>query len=151
MVKEPDDPRPTLGKRQFKTVADGFKDFEEYLVRTLGHTESDMAKREGMREDNYTAGHTIHRGVPSVLSATTPATPGYGMPVKQTTAGFDSDDSSDSDGDSDDDNDDGRRKGVRAGKSQAPQPAEGQGGASSLQVSQMEQFQQFLQWQKMQS
>lgn len=47
---DPSGPKPTLGKKEFKTVAEGFRKFDEYLVRTHGETESQTAKRSALRD-----------------------------------------------------------------------------------------------------
>ncbi|KAH8649230.1 hypothetical protein BX600DRAFT_111809 [Xylariales sp. PMI_506] len=44
-----------LGKEQFKTVAEGAQEFEEYLIKTLGAPESDIAFREEWRANPATS------------------------------------------------------------------------------------------------
>jgi hypothetical protein len=51
-----DTPKPILGSSQFRTVAESSKEFDKYLISTLGAGESDMAIREGLRADRYQNG-----------------------------------------------------------------------------------------------
>ncbi|PNP81403.1 hypothetical protein FNYG_05209 [Fusarium nygamai] len=113
MTQSPGDPQPTLGKEQFEAVARGFMQFDEYLSKTLGATDADLAKREGWRNDGYMMGP----GNPAV-----PVVP-MAMPQsvrhvqKQAVAmKYDSDDDSDSETDSDEDSDSDVKE-ARPGKS----------------------------------
>ncbi|KAI8631371.1 hypothetical protein F5Y19DRAFT_473778 [Xylariaceae sp. FL1651] len=47
------DPMPTLGEAQFRVVAESSKEFDRYLVSTLGAAESDIARREEWRADRF--------------------------------------------------------------------------------------------------
>lgn len=49
-------PKPILGAAQFRTVAESSREFDKYLISTLGAGESDMAMREGWRADRYQNG-----------------------------------------------------------------------------------------------
>ncbi|KAF5717842.1 AAA family ATPase [Fusarium globosum] len=112
MTQSPGDSQPTLGKEQFEVVARGFMQFDEYLSKTLGATDADMAKREGWRNDGY------------MMGAGNPAIPVVPMAMPQSArhvkrqAGamkYDSDDDSDSETDSDDESDIDIKE-ARAGK-----------------------------------
>ncbi|KAI0198183.1 hypothetical protein F4808DRAFT_436799 [Astrocystis sublimbata] len=46
-------PRATLGKSQFQIVADSSREFDRYLISTLGAAESDIARREEWRFDRF--------------------------------------------------------------------------------------------------
>ncbi|KAI1357297.1 hypothetical protein F5Y08DRAFT_177537 [Xylaria arbuscula] len=46
-------PRPTLGKAQFNIVAESSREFDRYLVSTLGAADSDIARREEWRFDRF--------------------------------------------------------------------------------------------------
>ncbi|KAI1291413.1 hypothetical protein F5Y03DRAFT_33318 [Xylaria venustula] len=45
--------RPALGEEQFKIVAESSREFDRYLVYTLGAAESDIARREEWRYDRF--------------------------------------------------------------------------------------------------
>ncbi|KAF4501997.1 AAA family ATPase [Fusarium agapanthi] len=102
MTRSPGDPQPTLGKEQFDAVARGFMQFDEYLSRTLGATDADMAKREGWRNDGYMMG-AGNPAVPAVPMAMPPSA----RHVQRQAAAvkYDSDDDSDSETDSDKESD----------------------------------------------
>nr|RBQ94390.1 hypothetical protein FVER53263_09902 [Fusarium verticillioides] len=113
MTQSSGDPQPTLGKEQFEVVARGFMQFDEYLSKTLGATDADLAKREGWRHDGY------------MMGAGTPAVPVVPMAMpqparhvqKQAAAmKYDSDDDSDSETDTDEESDIDAKE-ARAGKS----------------------------------
>ncbi|KAF5720096.1 AAA family ATPase [Fusarium mundagurra] len=102
MTQSTGDPQPTLGKEQFEAVARGFMQFDEYLSKTLGATDADMAKREGWRNDGY------------MMGAGNPAIPVVPMAVPQSARHvqrqaaamkYDSEDDSDSETDSDEESD----------------------------------------------
>ncbi|KAF4992487.1 hypothetical protein FDECE_13703 [Fusarium decemcellulare] len=145
MNTDPDDLKPSLGKKQFETVADGFRKFDEYLIMATGATESDTAKREGIRNDAFmTAGPFV--------PMTTLSTPAYGTQAKQAVRSVaydsESDDDSDSESDSEEEEDEPDwRKGGRKGKSAAASAKK----QSDGQANEQEQYQQFLKWQRMQS
>ncbi|KAI0157023.1 hypothetical protein GGR57DRAFT_501403 [Xylariaceae sp. FL1272] len=47
------DPKPVLGAAQFRIVADSSKEFDRYLLATLGAGDSDIARREEWRFDHF--------------------------------------------------------------------------------------------------
>ncbi|KAI0874099.1 hypothetical protein GGS24DRAFT_501119 [Hypoxylon argillaceum] len=47
------EPRPTLGEAQFNIVADSSREFDRYLVSTLGAGDSDIARQEQWRFDRF--------------------------------------------------------------------------------------------------
>lgn len=159
MTKAEGDPKPVLGKTQFETVAEGSKKFDEYLVQTLGWTDTDAAKREGLRDDTFMAVPvSSHRAAPltpqSHRSLLRPAREISRSQVQTPTRGArdscsDEDSDSDSDSDSGDDEDEDEEPGrSRAGKGAAEKEAGGQSGAN-MAAAELE-FQQFMSWKKMQ-
>ncbi|KAF5541680.1 AAA family ATPase [Fusarium phyllophilum] len=113
MTQSPGDPRPTLGKEQFEAVARGFMQFDEYISKTLGATDADMAKREGWRNDGYMMG----AGNPAIPVVPV-AMPQSARHVQRQAAAakYDSDDESDSETDSDEESEINVNE-ARAGKS----------------------------------
>ncbi|KAF5572064.1 AAA family ATPase [Fusarium pseudoanthophilum] len=109
----PGGPQPTLGKEQFEAVARGFMQFDEYLSKTLGATDADMAKREGWRNDGYMMG-AGNPAVPVVPMATPQAA--RHVHEQAATMRYDSGDDSDSETDSDEDSDIDAKE-ARVGKS----------------------------------
>ncbi|KAF7549935.1 hypothetical protein G7Z17_g6069 [Cylindrodendrum hubeiense] len=51
----PDQPKPVLGKEQFKVVAQGSKEFDSYLMRTLQGADDEIAIRDQWRDDRFDA------------------------------------------------------------------------------------------------
>ncbi|KAI1871770.1 hypothetical protein JX265_005756 [Neoarthrinium moseri] len=49
----PGAPKPTLGAAQFQSVAESSKEFDRYLITTLGAADSDIAMREEWRADRF--------------------------------------------------------------------------------------------------
>lgn len=149
LMKKPDDPKPILGKRQFKTVADGFKEFEDYLITTLGETESQIAKREGAREDRFPIGQDNHKETPSFLSTTPSNATAHATTFKKSfnRAGstFESDESTDSE--SEDESEGEQRDASHTGKSVATSSIKE---PSAHQADNIKQFQEFLEWKKTQ-
>ncbi|SPN98695.1 uncharacterized protein DNG_01739 [Cephalotrichum gorgonifer] len=159
LTRAENDPKPVLGKAQFETVADGARKFDDYLIMTLGSTDTDAAKREGWRDDTFMAVPTSrHMAVPR---GNTPSRRGYGSRTPSQ-APRDSSSSSDEDSDSDDsDSDEVQSEGEKQGKSRTEKkgaatssteerPSNGVAGGAAP-VSEMEEFQQFLSWKKAQS
>ncbi|KAG5763453.1 hypothetical protein H9Q72_008443 [Fusarium xylarioides] len=113
MTQSPGDPQPILGKEQFEAVARGFMQFDEYISKTLGATDADMAKREGWRNDGYMMG----AGNPAI-PVVPMAMPQSARHVQRQAAAmkYDSDDDSDSETDSDEESETNVNE-ARAGKS----------------------------------
>ncbi|KAK7959396.1 P-loop containing nucleoside triphosphate hydrolase protein [Apiospora aurea] len=55
-------PLPELGRSQLATVADRSKEFEKYLISTLGMDESDLASEEQWRADRFARGRPSRPG-----------------------------------------------------------------------------------------
>ncbi|KAK2053544.1 P-loop containing nucleoside triphosphate hydrolase protein [Colletotrichum caudatum] len=55
MTKDADEPKPSLGKKQFKSVAQGSREFDDYLHSVLGSTEAEVARQDAWRDDGYLA------------------------------------------------------------------------------------------------
>jgi hypothetical protein len=156
LTKEEDEPNPVLGKEQFEAVAEGLRAFDRYLVLAHGFTESETAKREGVRDDSFMALRpSAATPTPSTKrTAQGGVSPRPELRINQV-IGSDDDSESDSDDESDDESDDSddpktakntKAKSGNADSSGAPESSE----ISASQANQMEQFQQFLKWQKMQ-
>ncbi|KAI1018384.1 hypothetical protein LB503_005529 [Fusarium chuoi] len=139
MTQSPGDPQPTLGKEQFEAVARGFMQFDEYLSKTLGATDADMAKREGWRNDGYMMG-AGNPGIPLVPMAM----PQSARHVQRQAAAmkYDTDDDSDSETDSDEESDI-EIKETRAGK----------GGSADKADSEMDrgEFYEYMKWKRKRS
>lgn len=150
MSRGADEPKPILGKEQFETVARGFRKFDDYLVNILG-TEADVAKREGMRDDGFTA--SMATPMVPLTALHRPAYPLQPTQVgRQAMQNLESDDDSESESDSEDSDDDQKGKkshsgmGTTADSVEAAHPTV----AAGLPFD-MQQVQQFLQFQKMMS
>ena len=142
MVMAPGDPMPTLGKEQFETVARGFTQFDEYLNKTLGGTDADVARREGYRNDYYmNAGNPPAPMVPRQSSYPRQA------PSKNV-MDLDSDDESDSDTESDKDSDDefGQTKKGKSGAAGQETAA-----TSGPTVDDMDEFREYMMWKQKRS
>ncbi|CAG9987560.1 unnamed protein product [Clonostachys byssicola] len=50
---QPGDPKPSLGKKQFEVVAEGSRQFDDYLMRTLQGRDADIAIRDQWRDDTF--------------------------------------------------------------------------------------------------
>lgn len=142
MVKAPEDPIPTLGKKQFETVARGFTQFDEYLNKTLGGTDADVARREGYRNDYFmNAGNLAAPVVPSYPAYSRPTAPQGAMDIN-------SDDDSDSDTDSDNDSDDelGQTKKGKSGAAGQEMAA-----TSGQTADDMDEFREYILWKQKRS
>ncbi|KAF5687207.1 AAA family ATPase [Fusarium denticulatum] len=139
MTQSPEDPQPTLGKEQFEAVARGFMQFDEYLSKTLGATDADMAKREGWRNDGYMMG-AGNPAVPVVPMAM--PQPARHVQKQAVAMKYHSDDDSDSETDSDEESDRDVRE-ARAGKS----------GSADKGDSEMdrEEFYEYMKWKRQRS
>ncbi|EGU75677.1 hypothetical protein FOXB_13826 [Fusarium oxysporum f. sp. conglutinans Fo5176] len=91
--------------------------FDEYLNKTLGATDADMAKREGWRNDGYMMG-AGNPAIPMVLMAMPPSA--YHAQRQAAAMNYDRDDDSDSKTDSDEESNDDVKQ-ARKGKSGAAQ------------------------------
>ncbi|CAI6014222.1 unnamed protein product [Clonostachys chloroleuca] len=50
---QPGDPKPSLGKKHFEVVVEGSRQFDEYLMRTLQGRDADIAIRDQWRDDTF--------------------------------------------------------------------------------------------------
>lgn len=137
--------KPSLGKEQFERVAEGFREFDEYLITATGSTEADIAKREGIRNDAFMTTPVVPMAAIS--------TPAYGTQHKQRVrpSAYDSSSDDDSESESDTDNDDGSSRQRVDGRKVTVTLTNKQSDVPSAGLSQQEQYQQFLDWQKMQA
>ncbi|KAI3317698.1 hypothetical protein HD806DRAFT_514024 [Xylariaceae sp. AK1471] len=92
------DPRPTLGEPQFNTVAESSREFDRYLVSTLGAADSDIARREEWRFDRFGNLESKQSALPQSYDR---KKPGFYSGKDR-----DSDDDTSSDDDDDDDSND---------------------------------------------
>lgn len=56
---EPGQPKPALGKAQFGIVAQGSKEFDGYLIRTLQGADDEIAIRDQWRDDRFDPGASL--------------------------------------------------------------------------------------------
>ncbi|CAG7560597.1 unnamed protein product [Fusarium equiseti] len=144
MVMTPGDPMPTLGKEQFETVARGFTQFDEYLNRTIGGTDADVARREGYRNDNFMMpGTTLSAPVPP------PQASYQRQRLSKNVLDLDSDDETDSDTESDQDS--GNEHGQTNKRAKGKVASGGNHTAPGETLDDMDEFQQFKMWKQMMS
>ncbi|KAJ8129711.1 hypothetical protein O1611_g3918 [Lasiodiplodia mahajangana] len=133
------DPRPTLGEAQFKIVAESSREFDRYLVSTLGAADSDIARREEWRFDRF--GHPE------------PKQPAMPQSYQQKNVGFysskndetdDDDDLSSDDDDDDDDND--SSDGDDLARRRSGKKAQAAAKNDDREREQAEEFQEYLKW-----
>ncbi|KAK1990112.1 hypothetical protein LX36DRAFT_593283 [Colletotrichum falcatum] len=154
MSKDADEPKPSLGKKQFKSVAQGSREFDYYLNSVLGETEADGARRDGWRDDDFMAAYeSMGMDRPAAAQRPLAAWPSHSsrQAGKQAPPASDSDDFSDSDTDEDSaDEDEKTRKKSATGTPTAKATAETQstgipGGYDDME----QQFQRFRKFQDM--
>lgn len=133
-------PAPILGESQFQVVAESSKEFDRYLLSTLGGVEADIAFRDNWRDD----------GFPNARGEQVPPSRGaYNLkyPGRQAAKDHVSDDSTDTDSDDDGDDsseDEKPRKASRPAGNQASTP--GQGPQNAQGANEYEEFQAFMKW-----
>ncbi|KDN62425.1 hypothetical protein CSUB01_04892 [Colletotrichum sublineola] len=149
MSKDADDPKPSLGKKQFKSVAQGSREFDDYLYSVLGSTEADGARRDGWRDDGFMSAPTPMGMSPSPATQRSQGawSSHKRQAGKQVSQVSDSDDLSDSDTD-EEDADEGD-KNEKQSVSTATATVEAQSSGISGGSNDMEQFQKFLAFQEM--
>ncbi|KAK1561755.1 uncharacterized protein LY79DRAFT_530822 [Colletotrichum navitas] len=153
MTKDADEPKPSLGKKQFKSVAQGSREFDNYLYSVLGLTEADEARRDGWRDDGFMVAPVPMAMNPlGATQRSQAAWPSHnrqtGKKVQQVS---DSDDLSDSDTDEDneDESDKEKNRYFAAGAPATKVTVEAQSANISGGSIDMEQFQKFLKFQDM--
>ncbi|KAK1987587.1 hypothetical protein LZ30DRAFT_615347 [Colletotrichum cereale] len=153
MSKDADEPKPSLGKKQFKSVAQGSREFDDYLHSVLGSTEADGARRDGWRDDGFMAASApMGMDPPAATQRPQAAWPSHNRKAgKQVPQVSDSDDLSDSDTDEDnaDEDDKGKKKQSAMETPAATATVEAQSAGISASSIDMEQFQRFLKFQDM--
>ncbi|KAI1734072.1 hypothetical protein F4680DRAFT_365008 [Xylaria scruposa] len=134
-------PRPTLGEAQFSIVADSSREFDRYLVSTLGAADSDIARREEWRFDRF--GNQGPKQ-PTSSQGYDLRKPGfYGKSHDETDDEDDDDTSSDED---DDDNDDGIDESVARRR---PDKRSGVIGKNDdMSRDEAEEYQEYLEWKR---
>ncbi|KAF4447063.1 AAA family ATPase [Fusarium austroafricanum] len=146
MTLAPGDPPPILGKEQFEVVARGSMQFDEYLNKTLGATDADMARREGWRNDGYKVG-AGNPAIPMVPMAMPPSA--YHAQSRQAAAmKYNSDDDSDSESESDEDSDEDMKK---TGKGKSGTVEKGDSATGGETPGDMDEFREYMMWKKMKS
>lgn len=144
-------PRPTLGEAQFNIVAESSREFDKYLVSTLGAAESDIARREEWRSDRF--------GNPEPKKSTTSKDydrmkPGfYGGNRNETEEDDDetsSDDDEDSNDDDDDDDDDDIKNEDITSQRRSNKKARGIVKDDAIEQDEAEEFREFLKWKRAQ-
>ncbi|KAG7053120.1 AAA family ATPase [Colletotrichum scovillei] len=142
--KEADEPKPSLGKKQFKKVARGFKEFDDYLINVNGATEADEARREGWR---YDVRKTVSSPTPHRSTQASRFQQGSKHPARN----LESEDSSETEKESDNDSEDEVKDGRGSEKKANPSTVGSQSFATAGASLDMEQYQQFLKFQQMMS
>lgn len=143
------DRRPTLGEAQFNIVAESSREFDRYLVSTLGAAESDIARREEWRFDRF--------GNPEAKRSTTSKShdrrkPGFYGGNRNETEEDDDDTSSDDDDDDDDDSndDDDNRNEDSTSQRQSGKKARGTDKDDTMEQDEAEEFREYLKWKRAQ-
>ncbi|GJD03457.1 AAA family ATPase [Colletotrichum higginsianum] len=150
MSKDADEPKPSLGKKQFKSVAQGSREFDDYLYSVLGSTEADGARQDGWRDDGFMAssaplGYVPLTAVQRPQAAWPPQMKQSGKKEAQIS---DSDDASDSETD-DEDVKEGNKGKKAKGTGSSAAAIETSAVSAAGGGSDMEQFQKFLKFQEM--
>ncbi|KAK2028608.1 hypothetical protein LX32DRAFT_683023 [Colletotrichum zoysiae] len=153
MTKDADEPKPCLGKKQFKSVAQGSREFDDYLYSVLGSTEAEEARRDGWRDDGYLAASaTMGMDHLAASQKSQAAWSSHGRQAgKHVPQVSDSDEFSDSDTDEDnaDEGDKGKMKQSVTETPAATATVEAQSTGTFAGAIDMEQFQRFLKIQDM--
>ncbi|KAI1274636.1 hypothetical protein F5Y07DRAFT_401118 [Xylaria sp. FL0933] len=138
------DPRPTLGEAQFTIVAESSREFDRYLISTLGAADSDIARREEWRFDRF--GNAEQKQV-AMSQSYDHRKPGfYGGKQEET----DDDDTSSDDSDDDDDDDESsndeifNETGVKQGRPGKKTSTAGK--HNDQEWEEAEEFQEYLKW-----
>ncbi|KAH9905188.1 hypothetical protein F4778DRAFT_728975 [Xylariomycetidae sp. FL2044] len=154
--QDPDDSLPTLGEEQFSIVAESSREFERYLISTLGGTDADMAKQDHLRADRYLSSQpeptAVARGYRAMHKS---ARTGVQQQVsRDPESESDSDDDSDDDDDNDDDSDMGDfgrvKKAKGKGKAVATPSATSKAEAGKTDID-MDRFEEFMRFKRYES
>ncbi|KAI0442772.1 hypothetical protein F4803DRAFT_562077 [Xylaria telfairii] len=134
-------PRPTLGEAQFRVVADSSREFDRYLVSTLGAADSDIARREEWRFDRF---GNLGPKQPATSQGHYLKKPGFYGEKRDKTEDDDDDTSSDGDDSSDENDSDNnsiaqRHSGKRAGVMSTN---------DDMDQDDAEEFQEYLEWKR---
>lgn len=160
-VAGPGDPKPTLGKKQFESVAMGARKFDEYLTSTTGKSESDAARTDAWRDDRFATGVAAPAPAPPIRSLTAQYIVPRGLQKPRSARRDEDTDSasgseasdSDSDSDSEAEAEAERKARARRGKKAATaskSPRRSATDSVSAADPAAEQYKQFLEWQKSQ-
>lgn len=93
---------PVLGKHQFEIVAEGSREFDRYLMKTLHGGDDEIARRDQWRDDHY---HDADLGTQLSPLSPAPKIPSSRAPAPVVT-GSESEGSEDSESDDEEDDDD---------------------------------------------
>ena len=95
-------PKPVLGKHHFETVAEGSKEFDRYLKRTLRAGDDEIAMRDQWRNDHYLEADNTRpssrRPFPNASSSRTAAPAVTDSSESETSVGSESESEEDEDG-----------------------------------------------------
>jgi hypothetical protein len=94
------DPKPALGEPQFSIVAESSREFDSYLISTLGAAESDIARREEWRFDRFGNMETKQPPMPRSHDRQKAGFYGKAHNIDDDTSSDDDDDDGDDDDDS---------------------------------------------------
>ncbi|RWA05708.1 hypothetical protein EKO27_g9393 [Xylaria grammica] len=138
------DPRPTLGQAQFEIVADSSKEFDRYLVSTLGAADSDIARREEWRFDRF--GNSEHKRTVMPQSHNRGQSGFYSRKYVEP----DDDETSSDDDDDDDDDDDGSNDNgfvdTTIAQRYSRKKAQGMEEGNDKEKDEAEEFREFIKW-----
>ncbi|KAI0860878.1 hypothetical protein F4860DRAFT_503744 [Xylaria cubensis] len=136
-------PRPALGEAQFNIVAESSREFDRYLVSTLGAADSDIARREEWRFDRFG-----NQGPKQPISSQgyDLRKPGfYGKKHDETDDDDDDDDDTSSDEDRDNEDNDGDES-VTQRHSDKRTGVKGKNG--DMRRDEAEEYQEYLEWKR---
>ncbi|KAJ3938111.1 uncharacterized protein N0V96_011793 [Colletotrichum fioriniae] len=122
----------------------GFKEFDDYLINVTGATEADDARRDGWRHD---VRKTVSSPTPHRSTQSSRIQQGSKHPARN----LESEDSSETEKESDEDSENEAKGGRISEKKATPSTVGGQSLAAAGASVDMEQYQQFLKFQKMMS
>lgn len=144
-------PKPVLGKEQFKVVAQGSKEFDSYLMRTLQGADDEIAIRDQWRDDRFDAEAAL-----TTLSASKSGSKlsraatsrGKALKTDENSSETESESESESESeceDEDQDDDGGKTSGGKAG----PSMEKGEPKGSSEKAFDVDEYEEFLKFKAM--
>ncbi|KAI0427951.1 hypothetical protein F5Y09DRAFT_314758 [Xylaria sp. FL1042] len=134
------DPRPTLGEAQFNIVAESSREFDRYLISTLGAADSDIARREEWRFDRFGNTEQKQTGMSQNYDHRKPSF--YGGKQEET----EDDETSSDDFDDDESSNDESSREIDAAQSYPGKKASTKGKHNDQEWEEAEEFQEYLKW-----